>query len=365
MPRAYGRWVGGVKAKEMAGAYNPRFVGSAFAANSLTQIKPADRGAGPPKPFLSIMKQQPRRHRFRIAALSAAFLLPVSPLMGQVPLSAESAEQRVISFLDSLGISSGDVALYGPWAAGGALLLLALVAFAWVRRRRRRRAERDAYDARVAHAYDAYLGDRPADDEYLLDRPAEPGIAPARSAPATSAKMAVTEPDPADIAALAASSAPPAGRPWLEFFMRPIRAGTRGGDAVVQFALTVGNTGSAPARDVRISTWMFAAGSAQESEMERMLIEPPPGAGVSELDIPPGDAARVEGQLAVPREGLEGPILPVVVADARYSLPDGSEGRMAASFEVGRPAVAPLPFDRSAGLSEDVVSQLHGEPERV
>ena len=63
------------------------------------------------------------------------------------------------------------------------------------------------------------------------------------------------------------------GRPWLEFLMRPVRAGTSQDDAIVQFELTVGNTGDVAARDVRISTWMVAAGEG--TDMERSLIEPP------------------------------------------------------------------------------------------
>jgi hypothetical protein len=284
-------------------------------------------------------------------------------------------EQQLNSILTSLNLTQQDLAAYGPWVAGGVLFLMAVLVFVGMSRRRRRRAEREAYDERVARAWDAFeenrvapvedeLRDRRADEEYVLDRRAAPAIAPARAA-SPAERFAVTAPDPADVKTIAASSAPPDGRPWIELLMRPLRAGTDRDDAVVQFALTVGNTGSEPARDVRIATWMVSAGSAQESEMERMLIERPHGAGVSAVDIPAGDAARVEGELAMPRNGHDGEILPVVVAEARYRLPDGSEGRTTASFEIGRPApLAPLPADRP-GLSEDVVSRLHGEPERV
>ena len=181
-------------------------------------------------------------------------------------------------------------------------------------------------------------------------------------------RIAVVEPDAADVEALAAASEAPADRPWLEFLMRPVRAGTTGDDAVVEFELTVGNTGAVAARDVRISTWMFAAGSAAETEMERMLIEPPAEARVSETDLAPGDGTRVEAALALPKSQLSEAVLPVVVADARYTLPDGSEGRTSASFEVGLPGeerLAPFPTDRASGLFESVEARLHGELERV
>ena len=63
----------------------------------------------------------------------------------------------------------------------------------------------------------------------------------------------------------------PAGRPELELAMRPVRAGVSGDDARVEFELTVDNRGPVAAEDVRITTWMLAAGS---SEAESALIVP-------------------------------------------------------------------------------------------
>jgi len=148
--------------------------------------------------------------------------------------------------------------------------------------------------------------------------------------------------------------------------MRPVRAGTSEDEARVEFELTVGNTGSVPARDVQVSTWMVAGGEG--TDMERSLIEAPADASHSEMDIAPGDGARVDGAISLPRERLHGSVLPVIVADARYRLPDGSEGRTHASFAVGLPSgdgLAPFDADRPSGLRDDVEARLHGEPERV
>ena len=158
----------------------------------------------------------------------------------------------------------------------------------------------------------------------------------------------------------------PAGRPWLEFLLRPVRAGTTSDDTVVEFELIVGNTGSVPARDVRISTWMHAPAA---TEMERMLIEPPAGVQHEEFSIAAGDGARVVATLALPKHGRGEPVLPVVVTDARYRLPDGSEGRTSASFEIGlrdgEDGLSPFPTDRASGLIETVEARLHGELERA
>ena len=136
----------------------------------------------------------------------------------------------------------------------------------------------------------------------------------------------------------------------------------------MQLELTVGNTGDAPARDVRIATWVAAAGEG--TDMERSLIEPPPEAVVQRVAIDAGEGATVEAKIGVPKDGHDETILPVVHADARYTLPDGSEGRTHASFAVGVPAVEsgelePFLTDRSSGLRENVEARLYGQPERV
>jgi LPXTG-motif cell wall-anchored protein len=297
--------------------------------------------------------------RTRTAAPARARPAPVAaaPAPAPVPVSAPPSAPAAIPPLPVAPAATAPIqaagpvaqpnalAAYWPWLAAAGLLLLG--ALALVALRRRRRAEEEVYY-----------------DEPVYETAPEPAYA-APVAAAGVDEVAVSEPDSADLAALAASSEPVADRPWLEFLMRPVRAGTSGDEAVVEYELTVGNTGSAPARDVRVSTWMVAAGEG--SEMERSLIEPPAGATYSDLSIAPGDGARVEGAIALPREGLGDSVLPVVVADARYTLPDGGEGRTHASFAVGRAGDGELePFAMDgAGLTEDVEARLHGEPERV
>jgi hypothetical protein len=137
---------------------------------------------------------------------------------------------------------------------------------------------------------------------------------------------------------------------------------------VVEFEMTVGNTGSVTARDVRVSTWLLAAGSPEESEMERMLIDRPTGGAQPGVTIDPGNGRKIETAVAMPTAGIVDSILPVVVADVRYRLPDGSEGRTSASFSVGVPVegeLARFDVEQPSGLHEGVEARLYNEPQRV
>jgi hypothetical protein len=171
---------------------------------------------------------------------------------------------------------------------------------------------------------------------------------------------------PVAAAPVAAAAVAPAGRPRLDLALKPRRAGVAGSDARVEFELTVDNRGNAPAEDVRIATWMLAAGA---SEAERALIEPAERADSPPVTIDAGQTRTMEAAVALPTAGVNGDsILPVVVADARYRLPDGREEHTRVSYAVGVPDGEELMhFDTESpsGLHEGVVAQALGEPERV
>jgi hypothetical protein len=159
----------------------------------------------------------------------------------------------------------------------------------------------------------------------------------------------------------------PAGVPAIALAMRPLRAGVEEGGARVEFELTVDNRGTGEARDVRVATWMLAAGA---SEAERALIAPTEAAAdTPPLDIPAGEARTVEAQVAMPRGDIPGDaLLPVVVADASYRLPDGSAGKVSARFAVGVPdgeELARFDAEHPSGLHEGVIAQTLGETEPV
>ncbi|HEX8309012.1 MAG TPA: hypothetical protein VF645_11415 [Allosphingosinicella sp.] len=214
-----------------------------------------------------------------------------------------------------------------PWLLGGLVLLGALAFFALRRRR-----------PSVVH------------DERVYEPAPAPTVVPVAAAPIVTPVEKVV----------------PAGRPELDLTMRPVRAGVSGSDARVEFELTVGNSGPVAAENVRISTWMLAAGS---SEAESALIVPRDHADTAPVTIGAGESRTMEASVALPTAEVDGDaVLPVVIADARYRLPDGSEGRTSASFAVGVPdgeGLAHFGIENPSGLHEGVVARPLREPQRI
>lgn len=183
---------------------------------------------------------------------------------------------------------------------------------------------------------------RTDEDVYYDETVAEPPVA------------LVADPDPLVATPVAVTAA----RPALELGVRPVRAGVDEGEARVDFELTVDNHGSVTARDVQVSTWMIQSGSTG-GEMEQMLIEPPANTTLSAVDA--GETRRLDSSVTLPTSGIEGDsVLPVVVAEARYRLSDGSQAITQISFAVGVPVdgeLAHFDTEHPSGLHEDVVAR--------
>jgi hypothetical protein len=162
---------------------------------------------------------------------------------------------------------------------------------------------------------------------------------------------------------LAPVAATPVGRPRIDLRLRPLRAGVEGEGARIEFELTVLNEGPVEAQDVRVSTWM-TANPGQDAT--RALVPPPGHVGTPPVVLAAGEARTLQASVALPRAQLSGTsVLPAVVADIRYTLPGGREGRTAAAFSVGLPAgdeLGAFPLDGAAGLHANVIAVPLGEP---
>lgn len=183
-------------------------------------------------------------------------------------------------------------------------------------------------------------------------------------------------PDAADINAVLGGAKPQGGRPQLELAMRPTRAGMSRRGAMVEFELTVANAGGVPAEDVRIGAFMLGGNHAAPTEIEQLLMHPPADQVVPAERIEPGDGTRLNAAVTLPREqvdadtreGDEG-FTPVLIADARYRLPDGSEGRTAAAFTIGRvnggEHLVPIALQDDPAMYADIEARLHSVPAKV
>jgi hypothetical protein len=279
---------------------------------------------------------------------------------------------------------------FWAWVAGGIALLAVILGTALAMRGRRRDYDEPAY----------------VEDTYVEPQPEPVAVAPViqpvpvakaeqprkepeylrRAAPVGAAAAAVMEPvvaapdavemstPPADeVAELTAGTAPIAERPWLEFAIRPVRAGTNVDEALVEIELTVGNSGTVAARDVRISTFLLSS-DPNGTEMERLLLSPPSDATTDPVTIKPGEGKRIDATLALLKsdmgDDMPDTIRPIIVADARYTLDDGTEGRTSASFtigvtpEEGGSGLDPLELSR-ASMHENVGAELRGEPQHA
>jgi len=275
-----------------------------------------------------------------------------------------------------------------PWLLGGLLLLVAGAAALLLMRRRRDETdlvEERVYEEPVATpVYEAPRAAAPVAAAPVIAPRHEPEVSPFMAATAAAAAPIATpsiaeevgeahveaelaQPETEDLAGVTDAPAPVSNRPWLEFGLRPVSAGTTEEEALVDIELTVGNSGDVPARDVRISTFMLA--DSESSEMESLLTSRAPDTTVPPVTIEPGDGTRVDAHLAVPKGEMGRVFNPVIVAEARYTLPDGSEGRTSAKFKIGRPSpvsdgVGPIGATRPH-MVDNVEAELLGTPEHA
>jgi hypothetical protein len=278
--------------------------------------------------------------------------------------------------------TSSGPGLAWPWLLGGLLLVLAGAAALLLMRRRRDEPEY-VEDTVVREPEAPRAHEAPVAAAPISAPRREPELTPFMAATAAAATPAVAaepetvaearteaelaEPESEDLAGVTDAPAPVSNRPWLEFGLRPVRAGTSEEEALVDVELTVGNSGDVPARDVRISTFMLA--DAESGEMESLLTGHRGDTAVPPVTIEPGDGTRIDAHLAVPKGEMDRVFNPVVVAEARYTLPDGSEGRTSARFKIGRPSpvaegVGPIGATRPH-MVESVEAELLGTPEHA
>ncbi len=113
-------------------------------------------------------------------------------------------------------------------------------------------------------------------------------------------------------------------RPWVRLSLAPISTERSGSERHVEYDLIVENEGQVPARDVIVSSFM--TGSTTASVVATL------GSAQSlsrTIDLGAGQSLSLRGT-AIVKDGIE----PKIVADAKYPLPDGTQGHLAARFAL-------------------------------
>jgi hypothetical protein len=245
---------------------------------------------------------------------------------------------------------SGTIAFW-PWIAAALALAATLGWFLLWQRPRQRQAtagRTDHYDSLVA---------------------AEP--APASEVP----PPVPAQPKPAEAQAPPAKPQPPSGvvstrlRPWLELEVQLGRAIVDDKKAAVEFHLTVFNSGSIAARNVRIEASLFNAGPHQDAQIQG-FFDAPLGEGDPIEAITPMQRISIDSAVILPREQVqpiewEGRLLfvPLIAFNALYAWPGGGPGQTSASYLVGKQTdaekLAPFRLDLGPRLFRNLAVREH------
>lgn len=145
----------------------------------------------------------------------------------------------------------------------------------------------------------------------------------------------------------AAAPAAPAGivstrlRPWVEVDMIPARVIVDDQRVVVEFGISIFNSGSAHALDLLVEGAIFNAGPSQDQQI-RGFFDNPVGEGQRIPSLAPMQRIAVKSAVSMTREQfraleMEGRplVVPMVAFNALYRWGSG-EGRTSASYLVGR-----------------------------
>ena len=155
-------------------------------------------------------------------------------------------------------------------------------------------------------------------------------------------------------------------RPWIEIGFSPIRCVLDEPALTVEFELELFNSGSIPARGVRVDAAIFNAGPEQEQQIGTFIANPE-GQGES-IEIPPLKRLGLKTHVAIARDQVQAwemagkqVFLPVMAFNALYGW-GGGEGQTSATYLLGRDTSAdklnPFRIDLGPRIFRTVAARL-------
>ena len=131
-------------------------------------------------------------------------------------------------------------------------------------------------------------------------------------------------------------------RPWVELQFAPGRIILDGEKALLEFEMTLFNSGSAPAREILVEGALFNAGAMQDEQITR-FFQNPVGQGSRLPLLAPLQRLSVNSAIALSKAQLvpleiEGQSLfvPLACFNALYRWGSGSDGQTSTSYLVGK-----------------------------
>ena len=157
-------------------------------------------------------------------------------------------------------------------------------------------------------------------------------------------------------------------RPWLDIEFVPLEAVFNDQHGVIQFDVTLFNSGSAPAREIRLEARLFNAGADQDEAIERYFANPTVNDDHIDV-IQPLKRMTFRTSATVPREqmrifeaGGRKVWVPLIGFNAGYRW-SGGEGQISASYLLGRNTngekMAPFRVDLGARAFKDLGAHQH------
>ncbi|MDJ0277003.1 hypothetical protein QLH51_09370, partial [Sphingomonas sp. 2R-10] len=275
---------------------------------------------------------------------------PVLAVSEPTPSPIEAATPAPVATpVDAAPVARDDALPWWVWFLGG-IAVASVVAFLLGRRRRPAEAVVDA--------------DAPAPVAPVVVAPEPPPVVVPPPAP-------IAPPPPV---APPVPVAPTAG-PFLEFQLAPLRVGTEGDRALLDFDLTVGNPASVAVDEVRIATLLTTANARQDEQIAAFFSDSEKR-GLDPFALGAGERRHLEATMTLPRAAVNvitandrSFFVPMIAIDARYRWADGRESRTTAAFMVGPAApqgkLAPIFIDRGDRMIDRLDVRLHGQVRRT
>jgi len=171
----------------------------------------------------------------------------------------------------------------------------------------------------------------------------------------------------------------PVPRPWLELELKAERAASTDDEALVEFDMTIRNTGKSPARNIRVNARMFNAGAEQDKEIGAFFKSKGEGRKTHVIgELPAGEQGLVQGTVTMAREDMRALqvnnqllFIPVVGVNLVYDWGNGRSGQTSKSYVIGRelgeasPKMGAFRLDLGPRVYRTVGQRQHSLAKRV